>query len=160
MSSFLLSGAYGSTHDYDIAWEALEQKDVLENPCAHASRISMVEFEVVRKLILSDIQHSVHLQKFKDSWNSLNFLVKELLDDTLRLHGRTWDVDEMTKFLYIRKFCPNMIQTFAQSMGSDDMELLDFLDRKLDKSSEEDCDDAEISTNQHDIDEWMHDLHS
>ena len=64
------------------------------------------------------------------------------------------------KFLYIRKFCPNMIQTFAQSMGSDDMELLDFLDRKLDKSSEEDCDDAEISTNQHDIDEWMHDLHS
>ena len=160
MSSFLLSGAYGSTHDYDIAWEALEQKDVLENPCAHASRISMVEFEVVRKLILSDIQHSVHLQKFKDSWNSLNFLVKELLDDTLRLHGRTWDVDEMTKFLYIRKFCPNMIQTFAQSMGSDDMELLDFLDRKLDKSSEEACDDAESSTNQHDIDEWMHDLHS
>ena len=156
MSSFFLSGASGSTHDYDIAWEALEQKDVLENPCAHASRISMIEFELVRRLILSDIQHSIRMQKFKDSWN----IAKEISNEALRFHGRTWDVDEMTKFAYIQTFCPNMIQTFAQSMNSDDMELLDFVAQKLDKSSKEDCDDAEINMNQHDVDEWVYGLHS
>ena len=160
MSSLLLSGASGSTPDYDIAWEALEQKEVLENPCAHASRISMIEFELIRELICSDMKHSILMQKFRDSWNFLHSFVKELSNDALRLHGQSWNVDEMTKSLYIRKYCPNMVQTFAQIMTSDDIELLDFIAQKLENLSKEDCSDAEISMTQHDVDEWIHGLRS
>ena len=125
MEPFFLNDASGSTHDYDIAWEALEQRDVLENPCACASLISMIEFQLVRRLIASDIQCSIRVQKFKDTWNALSCLVSECWRTAPICPNRPLksSIDDMTTSLYIRMFCPGIAQTVC--MNSDEIQIFD-----------------------------------